>query len=103
MLGFIEASVGFTLQIVKYIGHPNVDKAYSLIAKQLLLIIKNFPAYNSLQPTKRHVQFSDIYDLVIAPSSKKAGNPKNTTNILKMRESGKLPSATLATAFICNG
>jgi len=29
VLGFVEAAVGFTLQIVKYIGHHNIDRNYS--------------------------------------------------------------------------
>ena len=36
VLGFVEAAVGFTLQIVKYIGHQNVDNAYSQNVKKLI-------------------------------------------------------------------
>jgi len=92
-LGFIEACVGFTLQIVKYIGMKNVDSEYSLSAKKLVEIIKNFPAHNSLHPV-RHTRFADIFELYQSMNSKNAGNPLNTTNILKMREGFKLASAT---------
>ena len=93
VLGFVEACVGFALQIIKYIGYANVDSTYSRSSKLLIEIVKKFPAYNSLQPTSKHVIFPDIYELSQAPSSKKASNPRHTTSILKMRESGKLPPA----------
>ena len=99
VLGFVEAAVGFTLQIVKYIGHANVDPEYSQSPKKLIEIVREFPSHNSLQPTKKHVRFSDIFELVQAPSSKKTFNPKNTTSILKMRESGKLPPALFQIFF----
>ena len=97
-LGFIEACVGFTLQIVKYIGHKNVDSGCSSSVKKLIDVIKEFPGHNSLQPV-RHIMFSDIYCLFQSSSSKKLVNPKNTTSILKMRESYKLASALLQIFF----
>lgn len=95
-LGFIEAGVGFTLQIVKFIGQ--IDKTYSSSCKNLADIIQNFPAYNSLQPV-RQIRFNDIWELFVPLSSKQKGNPLNTTGILKMRESFKLPSALLQILF----
>ena len=50
-LGFVEACVGFSLQMIRYIGWSNVDRTYSQSPKILLEIIKKFPAYNSLQRT----------------------------------------------------
>lgn len=99
VLGFVEAAVGFSLQIIKYIGHPNVDHSYRNSVKRLIEIIKDFPSHNSLQPCKKHVRFSDIYDLVVSESSKKSSNPRNTTSILKMRESSKLAPAVLQIYF----
>ena len=99
VLGFVEACVGFSLQIIKYIGYANVDGEYSDSPRILIEIIKNFPAFNSLHPTKKHVRFEDIYELMQSPSSKKTSNPLNTTQILKMRESGKLPPAMLQIFF----
>jgi len=98
-LGFVEACVGFSLQIIKFIGHHNVDSTFSQNAKILLEIIKEFPAYNSLQPSKRHTSFSDIWELMQTTSSQEATNPMNTTGILKMRESFKLFSAMLQIYF----
>ena len=98
-LGFVEACVGFSLQIIRYIGCSNVDSAYRQSPKILLEIIKKFPAFNSLQPVKGHVRFSTIFELCLAESSKKIDNPKNTTNILKMRESAKLVHALFQIYF----
>jgi len=97
-LGFIEACVGFSLQIIKYIGYPNVDETYRLSVKKLIDIIKEFPGHNSLHPV-RHILFSDIYSLFQSNSSKKGFNPKHLTGILKMRESFKLASALLQIFF----
>lgn len=98
-LGFVEACVGFSLQMIRYIGWSNVDRTYSQSPKILLEIIKKFPAYNSLQPVKGHVRFCDIFELCLAESSKKVDNPRNTTNILKMRESSKLFHALIQIYF----
>jgi hypothetical protein len=68
-LGFVEACVGFSLQIIKYIGHPNVDTTFSQSPKILLEIIQQFPAYNSLQPAKRHISFKDIWELFQSSNS----------------------------------
>jgi hypothetical protein len=57
VLGFVEACVGFSLQIIKYIGYPNVDHSYSDSPRLLIEIIKNFPAFNSLHPTKKTCTF----------------------------------------------
>ena len=97
-LGFIEACVGFSLQIIKYIGYPNVDETYRSSVKKLIDIIKEFPGHNSLHPV-RHILFSDIYSLFQSNSSKKGFNPKHLTAILKMRESFKLASALLQIFF----
>ena len=75
VLGFVEAAVGFTLQIVKYIGHPNVDDRYSQSPKKLVEFIKRFPSHSSLQPMKKHVIFTNIYDLCHAANSKKKTIP----------------------------
>jgi len=99
VLGFVEACVGFSLQIIKYIGHSNVDHSYSDSPRLLIEIIKNFPAFNSLHPTKKHVRFEDVFELMQSSSSKKACNPMHTTSILKMRESGKLPPLMLQIFF----
>ena len=99
VLGFVEACVGFSLQIIKYIGYTNVDTNYSGSPRRLIEIIKQFPAYNSLQPMKKHVRYDDIYELMQTPTSNKAYNPKNITKILKMRESCKLPPALLQILF----
>ena len=60
VLGFVEACVGFSLQIITYIGYSNVDSSYSESPKILIDIIKNFPAFNSFHPTKKHVRFEDV-------------------------------------------
>ena len=99
VLGFVEACVGFSLQIIKYIGYSNVDSSYSDSPRLLTEIIKNFPAFNSLHPTKKHVRFEDVFELMQSSSSKKTSNPMHTTSILKMRESGKLPSLLLQIFF----
>lgn len=99
VLGFVEASVGFSLQIIKYIGYSNVDADYSQSPKRLVEILKKFPAYNSLQPVKRHIIFQDIWEMCLAASSKKVTNPQNTTGIIKMREKIKLLSALLQLFF----
>jgi hypothetical protein len=99
VLGFVEQSVAFTLQIIKYIGHSNVDSTYNQSPKKLVELIKEFPAHNSLHPTKKHVRYPDIFDLLISTTSKKATNPRNTTGLAKMRESGKLPPALLQIYF----
>jgi hypothetical protein len=99
VLGFVECCVGFSLQIIKYIGFNNVDKKYTQSPKRILEIIKKFPAYNSLQPVRRHVMFDDIWDICIALSSKKASNPKNITGMIKMREKIKLVSALFQIYF----
>lgn len=99
VLGFVEACVGFSLQIIKYIGYSNVDSSYSDSPRLFIEIIKNFPAFNSLHPTKKHVRFEDVFELMQSPSSKKTSNPLNTTSILKMRESGKLPTLLLQMLF----
>jgi hypothetical protein len=59
VLGFVEAAVGFTLQIVKYIGHHNIDRNYSQSPKKLVEIIRRFPSHSSLQPMKKHVVYMD--------------------------------------------
>jgi len=101
VLGFVEAAVGFTLQIVKYIGHPgaNVDDRYSQSPKKLVEFIKRFPSHSSLQPMKKHVIFTNIYDLCHAANSKRTDNPMNVTGHLKMREANNLPSALLQIYF----
>lgn len=99
VLGFVEACVGFTLQIIKYVGYGNVDTGYSQSPKRLVEILKKFPAYNSLQPVNRHIIFQDIWEMCLASSSKKITNPLNTTGIIKMREKIKLLSALLQLFF----
>jgi hypothetical protein len=99
VLGFVEAAVGFTLQIVKYIGHPNVDRTYSQSPKKLIEIIKRFPSHNSLQPMKKHVIFTDILELYQSPTSKKGTNPLHTTGMLKRRLASDLPCALMQIFF----
>lgn len=99
ILGFVEACVGFCLQIIKYIGCRNVDSDYSQSPKLLVEVLKKFPAYNSLQPVNRHIVFADIWDLCLVVSSKKGTNPLNTTGHIKMREKIKLQSALLQLFF----
>jgi hypothetical protein len=95
VLGFVEAAVGFTLQIVKYIGPHNIDGNYSQSPKKLVEIIKRFPSHSSLQPMKKNVVYMDIYmncfNRLIR--SQGVGNPMNTTGHLKLREANNLPSA----------
>jgi hypothetical protein len=52
-----------------------------------------------LHPTKKHVRFEDVFELMQSSSSKKDCNPMNTTSILKMRESVKLPPLMLQIFF----
>lgn len=99
VLGFVEACVGFALQIIKYIGYSNVDSSYAQSPKRLVEILKKFPAYNSLQPVKRHIVFQDIWEMCLSVTSKKVSNPKNTTGHIKMREKIKLLSALLQLFF----
>lgn len=100
ILGFVEACVGFCLQIIKYIGFNNVDSDYSQSPKLLVELLKKFPAYNSLQPVNRHIVFVDIWEMTLASSSKKGSNPLNTTGHIKMREKIKLQSALLQLFFV---
>jgi len=99
VLGFVEAAVGFTLQIVKYIGHHNIDRNYSQSPKKLVEIIRRFPSHSSLQPMKKHVVYMDIYELFQSSNSQGVGNPMNTTGHLKLREANNLPSALLQIYF----
>ena len=99
VLGFVEAAVGFTLQILKFIGHSNVDKAYSQSAKKLIEIVKCFPPHNALQPMKKHVCFVDIYEMFQSDSNRKGHNSMHTTGHLKMREGNNLPCALLQIFF----
>ena len=95
-LGFVEACIGFTLQIIQYIGQ--IDANFIGGVQRVEEILHNFPSYNSLHPV-RHIRFPKIWEILKAGIELSKKNPLDSTGHLKMRECYKLASILLQLYF----
>ena len=96
--GSVEYGIGFALQCISYISE--LDSNYKAAPKRLAVAIRSFPGYHSLQPV-RHFRFENIWDLYISKDSKQKGNPLNSTGLITMKHSYKLPAALVQILFAC--
>ena len=96
--GMQEAVVAYTLQCIEVLS--SIDEEYVNAPQLLAETIRNFPAYNSLNPI-RHFRFQNIWDMVKSDTGKEKKNLFWTTGILKGQEGYKIPAAHLQLLFSC--
>ena len=97
--GSMELCLGFTLQIIKLVSVID-SKNFSRAPKLLALAVRDFPAFNALQPV-RHVRFENIWELYVSELSKKKGKSTNTIGLIVLKEFFKLPTALFQVMFCC--